>query len=193
MKLGVFGGTFDPPHLGHLVVAQEVHFRLGLDTVLWVPAAIPPHKTGQAITHGSIRLEMVRAAIEGDDRFQASDIELRRDGPSYTVDTLRQLRDERPDDALFLIVGADQLAELSTWREPEAVLELATLVGFARDGVAPAAPEGARIVAVPRLDISSTAVRARRARGEPVRYLVHGDVEGIMGREQLYSAGRGGA
>jgi nicotinate-nucleotide adenylyltransferase len=191
MKLGVFGGTFDPPHLGHLVVAQEVHFRLGLDTVLWVPAAIPPHKTGQAITPGPIRLEMVRAAIRGDDRFQASDMELRRDGPSYTVDTLRQLRDERPDDALFLIVGADQLAELSTWREPEAILELATLVGFARDGEAPGAPEGARIVAVPRLDISSTAVRARWARGEPVRYLVHRDVEAIMERERLYGADQG--
>jgi nicotinate-nucleotide adenylyltransferase len=193
MKLGVFGGTFDPPHLGHLVVAQEVHSRLGLDTVLWVPAAIPPHKTGQAITAGPIRLEMVRAAIKGDDRFEASDTELRRDGPSYTVDTLRQLRDERPHDELFLIVGADQLAELSTWREPEAILELATLVGFARDGEAPAAPEAARIVAVPRLDISSTEVRARWARGEAVRYLVHGEVEAIMGRERLYSAGRGGA
>jgi nicotinate-nucleotide adenylyltransferase len=134
---------------------------------------------------------MVRAAIEGDDRFQASDMELRREGPSYTVDTLRLLREERPDDELFLIVGADQLAELSTWREPEAILELATLVGFARDGEAPAAPEGARIVAVPRLDISSTDVRARRARGEPVRYLVHGNVEAIMGRERLYGADQG--
>jgi nicotinate-nucleotide adenylyltransferase len=107
------------------------------------------------------------------------------------VDTLRLLREERPDDELFLIVGADQLAELSTWREPEAILELATLVGFARDGEAPAAPEGARIVAVPRLDISSTAVRARWARGEPVRYLVHGDVEAIMGRDRLYVADQG--
>jgi nicotinate-nucleotide adenylyltransferase len=188
MKIGVFGGTFDPPHLGHLVAAQEVHFRLGLDTVLWVPAAVPPHKASQTITPGPIRLEMVRAAIKGDNRFQASDMELRRVGPSYTVDTLRHLRDERPDDEMFLIVGADQLAELITWREPEAILELATLVGFARDGEAPAAPEGARIVAVPRLDISSTEVRRRVGAGEPVGYLVHRDVEAIVGRERLYAA-----
>jgi nicotinate-nucleotide adenylyltransferase len=190
MRLGIFGGTFDPPHLGHLVVAQEIHFRLGLDAVLWIPAAIPPHKAGQDIAPGPIRLEMVRAAIAGDPRFQATDLELRRDGPSYTIDTLRELRDARPDDELFLIIGADQLTELATWRDPEGIAELATLVGFAREGENPAEVEGIRVVPVPRLDVSSTDIRRRVRAGEPVGYLVRRGVSAVIEREGLYG-GRG--
>jgi nicotinate-nucleotide adenylyltransferase len=194
MRLGIFGGTFDPPHLGHLVVAQEVHFLLGLDSVLWVPAAIPPHKAGQGITPGPIRLEMVRAAIAGDERFQASDVELRRDGPSYTIDTLRELHDARPDDELFLVIGADQLTELGTWRDPEEIAELATIVGFAREGEDPAGVEGIRVVPVPRVDVSSTEVRRRVEAGEPVEYLVRRGVSAVIEREGLYGGrwGRGG-
>lgn len=187
MRRGIFGGTFDPPHLGHLVAAQEVHFRLGLDSVLWVPAAIPPHKTGQPITPGPTRLEMVRAAIAGDPRFQASDIELRREGPSYTVDTLRALRDARPDDELFLIIGADQLAELRSWRDPEGIAALATIVGFGREGENPPEIEGVRVVPVPRIDVSSTEVRRRVGAGEPVEYLVRRGVSAVIGREGLYT------
>jgi nicotinate-nucleotide adenylyltransferase len=180
MRVGVFGGTFDPPHTGHLVVAQEVHLRLGLDRVLWVPAAVPPHKRGQRITPAALRLEMVAAAIAGDDRFQLSDLEVRRDGPSYTVDTLRALREASPDDELFLILGADQLAELDSWREPDQLRRLATLVGFARAGDEPPEIEGARIVEVPRLDISSTEIRRRLAAGEPIDYLVPAAVRALL-------------
>jgi nicotinate-nucleotide adenylyltransferase len=186
MKLGVFGGTFDPPHIGHLVVAQEVHHQLGLDRVLWVPAAIPPHKRDRQISPGAVRLAMVRAAIAGDDRFEASDVELRREGPSYTVDTLRQLRADRPDAELFLILGADQLAELATWKEPDEVARLATLVGFARAGEAPPAFEHARTVEIPRIDISSTQLRRRVRAGQPVTYLVPDEVETWIRREGLY-------
>jgi nicotinate-nucleotide adenylyltransferase len=186
VKVGVFGGTFDPPHVGHLVVAQEVHFRLGLDRVLWVPAAVPPHKRDQAITPGDVRFEMVRAAIAGDDRFEASDVEVRRGGASYTVDTLRQLTADRPEDELFLILGADQLAELDTWREPDEVARLATIVGFARAGEAPPDLKRARIVRVPRVDVSSTEVRRRVGAGEPIGYLVPGGVEAVIRREALY-------
>jgi nicotinate-nucleotide adenylyltransferase len=186
MKIGVFGGTFDPPHLGHLVAAQEVHFRLGLDRVLWIPAGIPPHKRDQEITPGPVRLEMVRAAIAGDPRFEANDVEIRRPGPSYTVETLRQLRDRGPDDELFLILGADQLAELDGWREPDEIRRLATVVGFGREGDGPGQVAGARIVRVPRLDVSSTEVRRRMAAGEPVTYLVPEGVEAIVRSERLY-------
>jgi nicotinate-nucleotide adenylyltransferase len=186
VRLGIFGGTFDPPHTGHLVVAQEVHFRLGLDRVLWVPAGIPPHKRDQPITPGNIRLAMVRAAIAGDDRFEASDLELRRGGISYTVDTLRELRQTRPDDELFLIVGADQLTELDSWREPDEIRRLATLVGFGREGEDPPSPELPRTVMVPRIDISSTEVRRRIAAREPVRYLVGNHVLEITAKLHLY-------
>jgi nicotinate-nucleotide adenylyltransferase len=186
MRIGVFGGTFDPPHLGHLVVAQEVHHRLGLDRVLWVPAAIPPHKQDQQVTPGRLRLEMVRAAIAGDDRFEASDVELRREGPSWTVDTLRELVATRSVATLFLIVGADQLAEFDTWREPQEIRRLATVVGFARSGGVPAAEGDMQIVRVPRLDISSTDLRTRAREGEPLTYLVPPAVEAIIRREHLW-------
>jgi nicotinate-nucleotide adenylyltransferase len=186
VRLGIFGGTFDPPHVGHLVVAQEVHFRLGLDRVLWVPAAIPPHKRDQPITPGELRLELVRAAIAGDERFEASDLELRRGGVSYTVDTLRDLRRDRPDDELFLIVGADQLTELDHWREPDEIRQLATLVGFRREGEDPGEVPGVRLVPVPRVDVSSTEVRRRIGAGEPVRYLVPAAVEAVVREAGLY-------
>lgn len=186
MRLGIFGGTFDPPHIGHLVVAQEVHFRLGLDRVLWVPAAFPPHKRDLDITPGALRLAMVRAAVGDDERFEASDIELRRDGPSYTVDTLRELRERHPDEELFLIVGADQLAELGTWKEPEEIRRLATVVGLARAGERPPAREDVSIVEVPRIDVSSTEIRRRVAVGDPVSYLIIRGAEDIIRREGLY-------
>jgi nicotinate-nucleotide adenylyltransferase len=191
VRLGIFGGTFDPPHMGHLVVAQEVHFRLRLDRVLWVPAGIPPHKRDQPITPGTVRLELVRAAIAGDDRFEASDLEVRRGGVSYTVDTLRELRQARPEDELFLIVGADQLTELDSWREPDEIRRLATLVGFGREGEDPDEVAGVKVVSVPRMDVSSTEVRRRVGAGEPVRYLVRRGVSAVIEREGLYG-GRGG-
>jgi nicotinate-nucleotide adenylyltransferase len=186
VRLGIFGGTFDPPHMGHLVVAQEVHFRLGLDRVLWVPAGIPPHKRDQPITPGELRLELVRAAIAGDERFEASDLEVRRGGVSYTVDTLRDLRRDRPDDELFLIVGADQLAELRSWRDPDGIRELATVIGFGREGETPAEVNGAQVLLVPRIDISSTEIRRRIGNGEPVGYLVRRRVMAVVERERLY-------
>jgi nicotinate-nucleotide adenylyltransferase len=186
MRIGVFGGTFDPPHIGHLVVAQEVHHQLGLDLVLWVPAAVPPHKRDQHITPAPVRLEMVAAAIADDDRFQLCDLEVRREGPSYTVDTLRELRETHPGDELFLILGADQLGELATWREPDEVRRLAALVGFARAGDPAPEVEGAVVVEVPRIDVSSTEVRRRTAAGQPITHLVPPGAEAVIRREPLY-------
>lgn len=207
MRLGLFGGTFDPPHSGHLIVAQDALHALRLDRVVFVPAAVPPHKRRREITDAAVRLEMVRAAITGDPRFVADDVELRREGPSYTVDTLRAYRAQRPDAAIFLLLGADQYADFDTWREPQAIRDLATLAVLSRSGVdnvegeaATARPgheagtSGPRVsggqgvvrVAVTRIDLSSTDIRRRVSAGEPIRYLVPDAVERLIRERALY-------
>lgn len=189
MRLGIFGGTFDPPHLGHLIVAQDACSALTLDGVLFVLAASPPHKQGRAHTPADIRLEMVQAATAGDPRLRPCDIELCRDGPSYTVDTLRQLAAENPAAELFLLIGADQAREFGTWRAPDEIAALATVVALSREGEA-APPEPAlpwmRWLPVTRIDVSATDIRRRVAAGEPIRYLVPTAVEAIIRREGLY-------
>ena len=187
MRIGIFGGTFDPPHVGHLIAAQEIHAQLELDRLLLVPAAVPPHKLDRDVTPAPVRLEMITAAVAGDERFSVSDIEIRRDGPSYTVDTLRQLREEWPDSELVLAIGADQAVEFDTWREPEEIRRLATVAAFAREDEE--VPEGwdGPVVRVPYLEISSTEIRRRVGAGEAWRYWVPEAVEEIVRREGLYS------
>lgn len=193
LRVGIFGGTFDPPHVGHVSVARDVADALDLDRVLWVPVRLPPHKSDVAVSAAFIRLEMVAAATAADPRFDASEIELNRPGPSYTVDTVRELRTVAPDAELFLIIGADQVRTLDTWREPEEVLRLATLVLMDRAGeaareVAPPLQgiEGALHVPVGRVDVSSSEVRARVAAGEDVSGMVPESVSDIILREGLY-------
>lgn len=188
VRIGVFGGTFDPPHIGHLIVAQDAWSALELDRVLFVPAASPPHKTGSRITPAALRLEMLRAALAGDPRFEAEDLELRRAGPSYTVDTLRELRARYPAASLFFLLGSDQFRELHTWREPDEIARLARLVVLSRGG----SEEDGRVefphqrLRVTRIDLSATEVRARVAAGEPIRYLVPEGVAAVIEREGLY-------
>lgn len=186
MRLGVYGGAFDPPHLGHLVAASDACDALGLDRLLWVPSAVHPLKA--VGTAASVRLEMVRAAIEGDPRFAADDLELRRTGPSYTVDTLRELRAREPDAQLFFLTGADNLADLPRWREPDEIARLATLAVVSRAGeTLPAGgPFPAVAVTVTRLDVSSTEIRRRVAAGQSIRYLVPEAVRAVIARERLY-------
>ncbi|HEX7118250.1 MAG TPA: nicotinate-nucleotide adenylyltransferase [Longimicrobiales bacterium] len=189
MKLGIFGGTFDPVHLGHLIAAQDAWAALELDRVVFIPAAVPPHKRGRVTAAPQLRLEMLRAATAGDPRFEVSDLELRRPGPSYTVDTLLELRERDPTGALFLLLGVDQFREFHTWRGPEEIARLADLVVLARDGAAASSlpthfPH--RWVAVTRVDISATEIRRRIAARLPVRYLVPAAVEEIIRRERLY-------
>jgi nicotinate-nucleotide adenylyltransferase len=188
VRLGVYGGSFDPPHLGHLVAASEACERLGLDRVLWIPSAHHPLKGATVRTPPAVRLEMVRAAIAGDARFEADDLELRRDGPSYTVDTLRELRRRLPAAKLFLLVGADLLGELPRWREPGEIVRLATLavVNRAGDELDANAVAGAVAVEVPRVDVSGTEVRRRAAAGRTIRYLVPDGVREIVERHTLY-------
>ncbi|HEY0021136.1 MAG TPA: nicotinate-nucleotide adenylyltransferase [Longimicrobium sp.] len=186
MRLGVYGGAFDPPHLGHLTAASDACDALGLDRLLWIPSAVHPLKPVR--TAPELRLEMVRAAIQGDPRFAADDLELRRTGPSYTVDTLRALRQREPGAALFFVTGADNLADLPRWREPDQIARLATLAVMSRAGDQLSADPAFPAVPVPvtRVDLSSTEVRRRVAAGLSIRYLVPEAVREVIARERLY-------
>jgi len=197
VKLGILGGTFNPPHLGHLICAQEAHRELGLDRVLMIPARIPPHKPVEHEPGAEHRLELCRLAIEGDERFEASALELSRGGPSYTVDTLSELTANDPQSELYLIVGGDIAAGLDRWREPARVLELATVAvakrrGTARSSVDAALEslpggERAQFFSMPRIGVSSTVVRRRVRSGQPIRYLVPDAVAGYIAEHRLYA------
>lgn len=193
LRIGIFGGTFDPPHVGHVVVARDVADALALDRVLWIPARVSPHKLHRPVSPPGVRLEMVRAAAGMDARFEVSEVELERSGASYTLDTLRELRALWPSAELFLILGADQLRVFASWRGPEEILRLATPAlmdrdGEAADGVAPDLPGMERAVHVPvtRVDVSATRVRAAVAAGEDVSEMVPPGVRAVIERERLY-------
>jgi nicotinate-nucleotide adenylyltransferase len=192
MRIGVLGGTFDPPHVGHLIVASEVRDSLELDRLLLIPSAAPPHKRGRVHAAAEVRLEMVRAAIAGNPCFEVDDLELRREGESYSVDTLRELRARYADAELFFVIGVDQLREFESWREPDEVTRLATLVAVSREGVdaqevtGGAAAFPVRPVSVTRIDLSATDVRKRVREGRSIRYLVPDAVIEVIEREGLY-------
>jgi len=185
LRLGLFGGTFDPPHLGHLIVAQDVVEALGLDRLLFVPAGLPPHKTDRTISPAPLRLEMVRRIISGNETFGVSEVEVGRGGPSYTVDTLRHYRDLHPEAEIFFVLGADQATAFDTWQEPERVASLATLVVMARAGAGVPAGEFAS-VPVTRVDISATEIRRRVLEDRSIRYLVPEGVRKIIDTNRLY-------
>lgn len=212
-RIGIFGGTFDPPHLGHLTIAEWAREALALDRVVFVPAGTPPHKRPVAVTPAVHRLAMTRLAARGHPAFEVTPIETRRRGPSYTVDTLRRFRAEHPRARLFLIVGEDSLDDFGTWRDPHDILALSTLVVAGRRagravparaaagaatrigagergrGVrAGAAPPEHRVVRLdsPVIDLSSSEIRARLARGRSVRYLVPDAVLKYAARQSLY-------
>jgi nicotinate-nucleotide adenylyltransferase len=196
MRIGILGGTFNPPHVGHLVAAQEAYRELDLDQVVLIPAGIPPHKPVDDEPGPEHRLELCRLAVGDDERFTVSDLELRRDGPSFTVDTLDVLRTQSPSDDRFLILGGDIAAGLPKWHEPERVLELATVAIAQRRGTAKAAVrdalaqlkggERARFFQMPRIGISSTMVRRRVRAGQPIRYFVPDGVMHYIERHGLY-------
>ena len=188
-RVGIFGGTFDPIHVAHVVAAVEVRRALGLDRVLLVPAGDPWQKRGQVSAAAADRVAMVEAAIEGIEGLEVCGIEVARPGPSYTADTLEALA--APDRELFLVVGADVAATLSTWAGVERLPDLATLVVVDRAGAATAdAPPGpwrVEHVAIPHLDVSSTDLRARAARGWPLDGLVPPGVVRIIAERNLYN------
>jgi nicotinate-nucleotide adenylyltransferase len=198
VRVGVVGGAFNPPHLGHLWLAQEAHARLGLDRVLLVPVREAPHRLLEADPGPEQRLRMVELATAGDERLEACAIEVERPGTSYTVDTLRALRDRAPADELTLVLGADQALRLSSWQEPGEVLALAKLAIAERGGVGRAdvaaqlvdlrGVESVEGFELPRIDVSSTLVRERVAAGLPIRYLVPDAVARHIQAEGLYAS-----
>jgi len=198
-RVGLLGGTFNPPHFGHLVCAQEALVALELDRVLLVPAGVPPHKEVEAEPGVEHRVAMCEAAIAGDDRFAVSRADVDRTGPAYTVELLRTLRDAAPGDELWFVVGGDMAYSLPAWREPEAVLSLARLAVAEREGVRRAdiaerlaalggAADRVDFFEMPRLDISSSRLRRRAAAGGPLRFLVPDAVAEYIAREGLYRA-----
>jgi nicotinate-nucleotide adenylyltransferase len=201
-ELGVLGGTFNPPHVGHLVMAQEALDQLGLDRVVLMPVAMPPHKEALADPGADVRLELCELATAGAPGVAVSDLEIERGGASYTVDTLRALHEREPEHALTFIVGGDMAYSLPSWREPEAVLRMARLAVAERDGLRREdiaqrlAPlhSGDRVAFfdMPRLDLSSSAIRERVAAGRSIRYLVPDPVIEAITSRRLYrqAAGR---
>jgi nicotinate-nucleotide adenylyltransferase len=191
VRIGVFGGTFDPPHLGHLIVARDAADELGLPRVLMVLSARPPHRVAAQITPPELRFTMLQAAAQADPLLEPSDLELRRPGPSYTVDTLSELKGRHPGDELVLLLGVDQWRQLPTWKDPRALGPLATVAVMARDGEVPednGLGLGWRRCPVTRVDISATAIRDRVARGRSIRHLVPEPVREIIERDALYAA-----
>ena len=191
VRLGVFGGTFDPPHVGHVTLARELRESGVVDEILWIPVAIPPHKPSGPRTSPEFRMEMVRAAIDGRANQSASNIELLREGPSYTVDTLRALRSEHPEATPVLIMGSDQFAELAEWHRAEEVVQFADVCvlprgGVELDSVRPRLSVVWCAADVASIDVSSSDIRKRVREGRPYRHLVPEAVAEIIEREDLY-------
>ncbi len=197
VRLGVLGGTFDPPHLGHLVLAEAAREQLGLDRMLWVPTGDPWRKSGAAVTAAEHRCAMVRLAVEDNPVFELSTIEVDRGGPSYSVDTLTSLGKDFPLWERFFVLGLDALRDLPNWRQPERVIELATFAVAPRGGERPGASEldgllsglSERVVwlEMPRIDISATELRRRAADGRSLRYQVLPAVEAYITHHGLYA------
>jgi len=194
LRIGLFGGAFNPPHLGHLLCAQEAHAQLGLEVVVWVPVGQAPHREIPQDPGREERYTMCDYATAADERFGLSRFELDRDGPSYTVDTLAALAERSPDDELILILGGDQAASLPSWHRPDEVLRLST-VAVAERGEADRARVREALDGrgeplffdMPRIDVSSTLVRERVGAGRPIRYLVPDKVANYIGAVGLYA------
>jgi nicotinate-nucleotide adenylyltransferase len=196
MRIGILGGTFNPPHLGHLAIAQEAHAQLGLDKVVFMPVSLPPHKELSDDPGPEERYELCRLAVAKDERFEVSRLELDRGGASYTVDTLKEIHAGSPGDDLTFVVGGDVAEGLPAWREPEAVLELATVAVAEREGIRRQdIAESVSVLAgsdrlvffdFPRMDISSSSIRRRVREGRPIRYLVPDDVARVIGARGYY-------
>jgi nicotinate-nucleotide adenylyltransferase len=196
-RVGLLGGTFNPPHIAHLLCAQEAWSQLGLDRVLLIPAHTPPHKEAEDDPGVDTRVQLCQLAVDGDPRLGVSRVEADVPGASWTVDTLRRLHERHPEHSLTFIVGGDMARSLPSWREPEAILELAEL-GVAERGdvrrgdIVEAlaglrgAAERIRFFDMPRVDVSSTLVRRRVAAGQPIRYLVPDQVAAAVQRTGIY-------
>jgi nicotinate-nucleotide adenylyltransferase len=186
VRLGIFGGSFDPPHVGHLLVVADAFEALQLDRVIFVPAGVQPLKVGQSTASPRDRLEMVQRLVDGDPRFAVDPIEIERDGLSYTVETLAAFAERYPEAERFFLVGMDVLGSFGQWREPDKVLRLATLAVMEREGEAGRVPDGAVRVETRRVDVSSTEIRERVRAGRTIRGFVPEAVAAYIAEQRLY-------
>jgi len=199
MRVGLFGGTFDPVHFGHLLMAEQCREHCRLDEVWFLPSGLPPHKQQAPITEGGQRVEMLRLATAGHSVFQVNDLELKRDGPTFTVDTLSELAAQEPGRELFFLIGGDSLNDLPTWREPERIAELAVIVAANRGDVAlpsqteltsllgEAVANRVQLVTMPGMDVSATDIRRRVREGKSIRYMTPRAVEVYIHQHGLYA------
>lgn len=197
-RLGIMGGTFDPIHYGHMVAAETARIELGLDNVLFIPTGIPPHKVDRQVTDANLRLKMVEMSIRDNKNFKVSRIEIEREGPTYTIDTLQRLHDLFPEQELYFITGTDALKELITWREPQEIIKLARIVGASRPGYDshgllakiyrkyPFTKDRISQLEVPALAISSTDIRSRVQNNKSIRYLLPEEVRLFIKTNKLY-------
>lgn len=193
-RIGIYGGSFDPVHFGHLLLAETARETCQLDCVWFVPAPSPPHKPERSLLPIKHRIEMLELATAGIPEFVVQDLESRRNGPSYTVQTLAAIREERPEDELFFLMGADSLHDLPTWRQPERIAELATIVAVNRGGQQPKSPtelpkqvqERVVIVDMPACGIASTRLRSNVRTGESIRFQVPRSVERLIAERGWY-------
>ncbi len=196
MRRGVLGGTFDPVHLGHLVLAERAREQLVLDKVLWLPAGDPWRKADRQVTAAKHRVEMVRRAIDGSGEFEMSMLEIDREGPTYTVETLATLNERYPEEKLFFLLGQDALEDVPSWRDPERLIALATLAVAARgeerrspaalDRLVPGLSGRVTWIEMPHLEISATELRRRAAVGQSLRYVTPDVVATYIREQRLY-------
>jgi nicotinate-nucleotide adenylyltransferase len=190
-KIGILGGTFDPIHTGHLVLADELREKLKLERVIFIPSASPPHKTDHELSSATHRFEMTKLALKGNSHFSVSDIELKREGLSYTVETLRKLKELYKDSEIYFLTGSDVLDEITTWKEPDEIYRLAKIVIGIRPGFDEFDPEDhfakrSIIIRITGVDVSSSHIREKVAKGESIKYLVPSEVGEYIRRKNLY-------
>jgi nicotinate-nucleotide adenylyltransferase len=202
MRLGVFGGTFDPVHYGHLLLAEQCREQCQLDQVWFIPAGIPPHKVARTIAPARMRAEMLELAVAGHEAFRVDRREIERTTPCFTIGSLREIHAEQPDDELFFLMGGDSLADFPTWREPRGIVELAHLAVVNRQGGADArSSESLRAalgdellsrihsVTIPGIDLSASDIRERVRAGRSIRFMTPRAVECYINQHQLYLEG----
>lgn len=187
MKIGILGGTFNPIHIGHLILAEEVREKLALDKIIFVPAYLPPHKDNSDIAKAEFRLEMVKLAIKGNKLFSVSDVEIKRNGRSYTIDTVRELNVKFPNDDLYFIIGSDLLKYLDDWKDLSEIIKMVKFIAVTRPGYPlEEIPSYIKTMPIRAVDISAFEVREAIKEGRSFRYLVAESVFDYINKKGLY-------
>lgn len=194
MTIGLFGGSFNPPHTAHCIVAETVRDQFDLDAIWWIPSHRPPHKEAAGLARSAHRLAMTKLITDEHAAFEASDMEIRREGVSYTVDTLRTVQEQHPDTDFQLILGSDSLRDFGAWHCPEEIVERVPIIVYKRPGaissvVDPRFANEVRFADAPLLEIAGTEIRARRRKGRSIRYFVPESVHAYIHEHGLYTNG----